>query len=75
MGLHGGHPHSSHSNWRTRLASYWRKWRVSLSSVGYDTVNGWDYMEGILTAESLKLENQARFILEKVEGVIVIGRL
>ena len=34
-----------------------------------------DYMEGILTAESLKLENQARFILEKVEGVIVIGRL
>ena len=37
-----------------------------MSSVGYDTVNGWDYMEGILTAESLKLENQARFILEKV---------
>ncbi|KAI0228357.1 DNA topoisomerase 2-beta [Lamellibrachia satsuma] len=31
-----------------------------------------DYMEGILTAESLKLENQARFICEKVDGVIVI---
>ena len=48
---------------------------MSSSSVGYDTVNGWDYLEGILTAESLKLENQARFILEKVESVIVIGRL
>ena len=32
-----------------------------------------DYMEGVLTAESLKLENQARFICEKVDGEIVIG--
>ncbi|KAK2190491.1 hypothetical protein NP493_78g03001 [Ridgeia piscesae] len=31
-----------------------------------------DYMEGVLTAESLKLENQARFICEKVDGEIVI---
>ena len=32
-----------------------------------------DYMEGVLTAESLRLENQARFICEKVDGEIVIG--
>ncbi|XP_014666193.1 PREDICTED: DNA topoisomerase 2-alpha-like [Priapulus caudatus] len=30
------------------------------------------YLDGILTAESLKLDNQARFILEKIEGTIVI---
>ena len=32
-----------------------------------------DYLEGMLAAESLKLDNQARFILEKIEGTIVIG--
>ncbi|KAL8625295.1 hypothetical protein ACOMHN_030053 [Nucella lapillus] len=30
------------------------------------------YLEGMLTAESLKLDNIARFILEKIEGTIVI---
>ncbi|KAL3320015.1 DNA topoisomerase 2-beta [Cichlidogyrus casuarinus] len=30
------------------------------------------YMEGMLTAESSKLENQARFVLEKIEGKIKI---
>ncbi|XP_032242612.2 DNA topoisomerase 2-alpha isoform X2 [Nematostella vectensis] len=30
------------------------------------------YMEGMLTAESGKLNSQARFILEKIEGTIVI---
>ena len=34
-----------------------------------------DYLEGMLAAESLKLDNQARFILEKIEGTIVIGKL
>ena len=32
------------------------------------------YMEGELSAESLKLSNQARFILEKIEGKLVIGK-
>ena len=31
------------------------------------------YMEGMLSAESLKLDNIARFILEKIEGKITIG--
>ncbi|XP_077997716.1 DNA topoisomerase 2-alpha-like isoform X2 [Glandiceps talaboti] len=31
-----------------------------------------EYLEGILAAESNKLDNQARFILEKIEGTIVI---
>lgn len=33
-----------------------------------------DWMLGMLTAEASKLSNQARFILEKIEGVIVIGK-
>ena len=31
------------------------------------------YMEGMLAAESAKLDSQARFIVEKIEGKIVIG--
>ncbi|XP_038047883.1 DNA topoisomerase 2-alpha-like isoform X2 [Patiria miniata] len=31
-----------------------------------------DYMEGMLEAESSKLNNQARFIMEKIDGTIVI---
>ncbi|CAI9556263.1 unnamed protein product, partial [Staurois parvus] len=31
-----------------------------------------DWLLGMLTAESSKLSNQARFILEKIEGKIVI---
>lgn len=31
------------------------------------------YLEGMLTAESLKLDNIARFIMEKIEGKITIG--
>ena len=31
------------------------------------------YLEGILEAESCKLNNQARFIMEKIEGKVVIG--
>ena len=31
------------------------------------------YLDGMLSAESLKLDNIARFILEKIEGTIVIG--
>ncbi|XP_059141501.1 DNA topoisomerase 2-alpha-like isoform X2 [Physella acuta] len=31
-----------------------------------------DYLEGMLSAESLKLDNIARFIIEKIEGTIVI---
>ena len=34
-----------------------------------------EYMEGMLSAESLKLANQARFICEKIEGRIAIGNL
>ena len=32
-----------------------------------------DYMVGLLTAESLRLDNQARFIMEKIDGTITIG--
>ena len=32
------------------------------------------YLEAMLQAEASKLENQARFILEKIEGTIVIGK-
>ena len=32
-----------------------------------------DYLEGVLEAESNKLNNQARFIMEKIEGTVVIG--
>ena len=32
-----------------------------------------DYMEGLLEAESSKLNNQARFIMEKIQGDVVIG--
>lgn len=32
------------------------------------------WLEGMLTAESSKLNSQARFILEKIEGQIVIGK-
>jgi len=34
-----------------------------------------EYMEGMLSAESLKLANQARFICEKIEGRIGIGNV
>lgn len=33
-----------------------------------------DWLTGLLGAESAKLSNQARFILEKIKGVIVIGK-
>ena len=33
------------------------------------------YLEGMLAAESLKLDNIARFILEKIEGTVTIGRV
>ena len=32
-----------------------------------------EWLLGMLTAESSKLNNQARFILEKIDGKIVIG--
>ena len=32
-----------------------------------------EFMEGMLAAESLKLDNQARFICEKIDGRISIG--
>lgn len=32
-----------------------------------------EFMKGMLEAEASRLENQARFILEKIEGKIVIG--
>ena len=32
-----------------------------------------DYLVGMLSAESAKLTNQARFIVEKIEGKITIG--
>ncbi len=32
-----------------------------------------DYLVGMLSAESAKLTNQARFIVEKIEGKISIG--
>lgn len=31
-----------------------------------------DYLEGMLSAESLKMDNIARFIMEKIEGTIVV---
>ena len=33
-----------------------------------------DYLEGMLSAESLRLDNIARFIMEKIDGTIVVGR-
>lgn len=32
-----------------------------------------DWLAGMLGAESAKLSNQARFILEKIQGTLVIG--
>ena len=32
------------------------------------------YLLGMLEAECAKLQNQARFILEKIEGKIIIGK-
>lgn len=32
-----------------------------------------DWLTGMLGAESARLTNQARFILEKIEGTLVIG--
>lgn len=32
-----------------------------------------DWLVGMLGAESAKLTNQARFILEKIQGTLVIG--
>lgn len=32
-----------------------------------------DWLAGMLGAESSKLTNQARFILEKIQGTLVIG--
>jgi len=32
-----------------------------------------EWLEGQLEAESAKLDNQARFIMEKIEGKVVIG--
>lgn len=33
-----------------------------------------DWLTGMLEAESSKLSNQARFILEKIQGTLVIGK-
>lgn len=33
-----------------------------------------DYLEGMLSAESLRLDNQARFIMEKIDNVLSIGK-
>lgn len=33
-----------------------------------------DWLTGMLDAESSKLNNQARFILEKIQGTVVIGK-
>ena len=33
-----------------------------------------DFLVGMLQAEASRLENQARFIMEKIEGKIVIGK-
>lgn len=33
------------------------------------------YLRGMLEADASKLENQARFILEKIEGKVAIGEL
>ena len=32
-----------------------------------------DWLTGMLAAENSKLSNQARFILEKIQGTLVIG--
>ena len=32
-----------------------------------------DYLEGMLAAETLRLNNIARFIMEKIDGTVVIG--
>ena len=32
-----------------------------------------EWLEGQLEAESARLDNQARFIVEKIEGKIIIG--
>ena len=34
-----------------------------------------EWLEGLLEAESRKLSNQARFILEKISGKLAIGKL
>ena len=34
-----------------------------------------EFLEGQLAAESLRLSEQARFIMEKIEGKVVIGLL
>lgn len=34
-----------------------------------------DWLQGSLGAEAAKLSNQARFVLEKIEGKITIGRI
>lgn len=31
------------------------------------------YLEGMLSAESLRLDNIARFIMEKIDGTIIVG--
>ena len=31
------------------------------------------YLEGLLAAESLELDNKARFILEKIQGEVKVG--
>ena len=33
-----------------------------------------DYLEGMLAAESLKMDNIARFIMEKIEGTVTVGK-
>ena len=33
-----------------------------------------EWLEGQLAAESARLDNQARFIMEKIEGKVVIGK-
>ena len=33
------------------------------------------YLKGMLEAEASKLENQARFILEKIDGDVAIGMI
>ena len=34
-----------------------------------------EYLQGILQAEADRLKEQARFILEKIDGTIVIGKV
>ena len=33
-----------------------------------------DYLEGMLSAEALRLSNIARFIIEKIDGTITVGK-